>query len=339
MTPVPDPAFSHLHPLSIGGVILPNNVILGPMAGVTDAAFRLLCHEQGAGLVSGEMISAKAIIYRNQNTRALCHTRPEEHPVSLQLFGSDPTVMAEAAAMLEELADYELLDINMGCPVPKIVKNGEGSALMRDPALIERIVDAVVRASKRPVTVKLRKGFARGENTCASCALAAEAGGASMVTVHGRTREEYYSGTADWDCIRQVKERLRIPVIASGDIQNGTDAVNCFDRTGCDGVMIARAAEGNPWIFARLTGYLTDGRLPDLPSAEETTAMLLRHARLLIEDKGEYTGIREMRKHAGWYMRGIPGAARIRERLSAVESYEELRNLCDTACSGRQHFF
>ncbi|MCR4762644.1 MAG: tRNA dihydrouridine synthase DusB [Lachnospiraceae bacterium] len=317
-----------LRPLSVGAVTLPNNIFLGPMAGVTDSPYRLLCREQGAGLVCGEMVSAKAVTYHNKNTAALCLTTPGEHPVSLQIFGSEPGVMAQAAAMIEEQYDYELLDINMGCPVPKIVKNGEGSALMRDPKRIERIVDAVVQATRRPVTVKLRKGFARGEFSAIPCAQAAEAGGASMVTVHGRTREEYYSGTADWHCIREVRQAVRIPVIGSGDVRSGADAARMLSETGCDGVMIARAAEGNPWIFAEVIACLTTGNIPSRPSGPALREMILRHARLLIEAKGEFTGIREMRRHAAWYLKGIPGAARIRDRLSQMEHYEELEALC-----------
>ncbi|MCR5675053.1 MAG: tRNA dihydrouridine synthase DusB [Lachnospiraceae bacterium] len=316
-----------LHPLTIGGVTLPNNLILGPMAGVTDVSFRVLCHEQGAGLVCGEMVSAKAVIYKNKNTAALCRTVPGEHPVSLQLFGSDPDIMAQAAGMLEESYAYDLLDINMGCPVPKVVKNGEGSALMRDPALIERIVSAVVRATKRPVTVKLRKGFARDEFTAVPCAQAAEAGGASMVAVHGRTREQYYSGQADWDSIRAVREALRIPVVGSGDVTDGESCARMFAVTGCDGVMIARAAQGNPWIFAGITEYLKNGAMPPRPDEDAVWEMMLAHAARLIEDKGAFTGIREMRRHAAWYLKGTPGAARLRERLSRIESYGELQEL------------
>lgn len=324
---VPDTS-ALLSPLTVGTVTLPNRLILGPMAGTTDLSFRTLCHEMGAGLVCGEMVSAKAVIYRNRNTAALCRTDPGEHPVSLQLFGSEPEVMAEAAAILRETYSYDLLDINMGCPVAKIVSNGEGSALMKDPALIERIVDHVVRSAGCPVTVKLRKGYGKDENTAVSCARAAEAGGASLVTIHGRTREQFYSGQADWSVIREVREALSIPVAGSGDVTDGPSCVKMFTETGCDAVMIARASQGNPWIFREITAYLTDGRTSDRPDREEVVTMLLRHARLLIDDKGPWIGIREMRRHAAWYTRGIPGAARLRESLSQIETMEELEDLC-----------
>ncbi|MCR5094333.1 MAG: tRNA dihydrouridine synthase DusB [Lachnospiraceae bacterium] len=316
-----------IDPLRIGEVELPVPLILGPMAGVTGSAFRLLCREQGAGLVCGEMISAKAIVYRNKKTAGLCRTRSAEHPVSLQLFGSQPEVMAQAAAMLEESWDYDLLDINMGCPVPKIVKNGEGSALMRDPEKIERIVNAVVRATHRPVTVKLRKGFAHGENSAVNCARAAEAGGASMVAVHGRTREQYYSGKADWDCIRSVKEALTIPVIGSGDVTDGPSCADMIDKTGCDGVMIARAAEGNPWIFSEILAYLRDGTVPPRPDPRAVRDMILRHAGLLAEDEGEYLAMCQMRRHAAFYVKGWPGAVAIRRKLSEIRTLEDLESL------------
>ena len=324
----PDVPSGCLSPLAIGDVILPNRLILGPMAGTTDLSFRTLCHEMGAGLVCGEMVSAKAVIYRNKNTAALCRTSSEEHPVSLQLFGSEPEIMAEAAAILRETYDYDLLDINMGCPVAKIVSNGEGSALMKDPALIERIVDHVVRAAGCPVTVKLRKGYGKNENTAVDCAKAAESGGASMVTIHGRTREQFYSGQADWSVIRDVRAALSIPVAGSGDVTDGPSCARMFSETGCDAVMIARAAQGDPWIFRDVLSWLADGITPEKPSREETVAMLLRHARLLTADKGSYIGIREMRRHAAWYTKGIPGAARLRENLSQIESLEELEDLC-----------
>lgn len=315
-------------PFTIGTITLPNRLILGPMAGTTDLSFRTLCHEMGAGLVCGEMVSAKAVIYRNKNTAALCRTSPEEHPVSLQLFGSEPEIMAQAAEILKETYDYDLLDINMGCPVAKIVSNGEGSALMKDPALIERIVDHVVRAAGCPVTVKLRKGYGKDENTAVRCAKAAEAGGASLVTIHGRTREQFYSGQADWSVIRQVKDALAIPVAGSGDVTDGPSCAKMFSETGCDAVMIARATQGNPWIFREILTWLTEGETPAGPTREETVAMLLRHARLLVADKGDYIGIREMRRHAAWYTKGIPGAARLRENLSQIETMEELEDLC-----------
>ena len=278
--------------LAIGNVVLENNVILAPMAGVTDLPFRLLCREQGAGMVCTEMVSAKAISFHNKNTVALLKTSPAEHPVSLQLFGADPDIISEMAAYIEE-RDFDVLDLNMGCPVPKVAGNGEGSALMRNPKLVEQIVSKTVRAIKKPVTVKIRKGFTASEVNAVEIARIAEASGAAAVAVHGRTREQYYTGTADWDIIRQVKEAVSIPVIGNGDVDSAGKAKQLLDETGCDGVMVGRGARGNPWIFREIRDYLATGELPPRPSKEEVRDMMLRHTRMEIEYKGEYTGIRE----------------------------------------------
>ncbi len=312
--------------LKIGSVELPNPVILAPMAGVSDLPFRLLCREQGAGLVCMEMVSAKAIAYHNKNTEKLMETREQERPVSLQLFGSEPDLMAEIAAQIEE-RPFDILDINMGCPVPKIVGNGEGSALMKNPRLIEEIITKVSRAIKKPLTVKFRKGFDDDHVNAVEIAKIAEASGAAAVAIHGRTREQYYSGTADWEIIRQVKEAVSIPVIGNGDVDSPEKAKALLDATGCDGVMIGRAARGNPWIFRRVAEYLKNGKLPDKPSREEIKAMMLRHARMQVEHKGDYTGIREMRKHISWYTTGLPGSAKLRGRINSVESLEEMEAL------------
>ncbi len=312
--------------MNIGNVKLDNPYILAPMAGVTDLPFRLLCKEQGAGLLCMEMISAKALIYGNRNTKQLLEIHPEEYPVSLQLFGSDPEIMSEAARRIED-RPFQILDINMGCPVPKVVKNGEGSALMNDPGLVRRIVEKVSRAIQKPVTVKIRKGFDDQHVNAVEIARIAEDAGASAVAVHGRTREQYYSGRADWDIIRQVKEAVSIPVIGNGDVVSGASALAMMEETGCDGVMIGRGAQGNPWIFSDLLEYERTGKLRPRPGADEIREMMLRHARLQIRYKGEYLGIREMRKHVSWYTKGLPGSARLRETINQVESYEELEQL------------
>ena len=312
--------------LKIGNVELENIYILGPMAGVTDLPFRLLCREQGAGLLCMEMVSAKAILYNNRNTEQLLTIHPDEKPVSLQLFGSDPKIMSEMAKRIEE-RPFAILDINMGCPVPKVVKNGEGSALMKEPKLVYEIVSAIVKAIEKPVTVKIRKGFDDDHVNAVEIAKIIEEAGASAIAVHGRTREQYYSGKADWDIIRQVKEAVSIPVIGNGDVTSPRKAAALQEQTGCDGVMIARGAEGNPWIFSEMIEYEKTGVVPSRPDKDEVRNMMLRHARLQLDYKGEYQGIREMRKHVSWYTKGIPGAARLRERINAVESYEELENL------------
>ena len=314
--------------LKIGNVELANPYILAPMAGVTDLPFRLLCKEQGAGLLCMEMISAKAIQYNNKNTKALLEIHPEEEPVSLQLFGSDPEVISEIAKRIEELP-FAILDINMGCPVPKIVRNGEGSALMNQPKLVHEIVSKTVKAIQKPVTVKIRKGFNDESINAVEIAKIIEDAGAAAVAVHGRTREQYYSGKADWDIIRQVKEAVSIPVIGNGDVVSGESALAMMRETGCDGVMIGRGAQGNPWIFSELVEYEKTGVMPERPSNEELKEMMLRHARLQIQYKGEYLGIREMRKHVSWYTTGLKNSAKLRGEINAVESYAELVELLE----------
>ena len=312
--------------LKIGNVQLQNSYILGPMAGVTDLPFRLLCKEQGAGLVCMEMVSAKGILYNNKNTESLLEIHPDEMPASLQLFGSDPKIVSEMAKKIEE-RPFAILDINMGCPVPKVVRNGEGSALMKNPKLVYELVSAVVKAIKKPVTVKIRKGFDEDHVNAVEIAKIIEEAGAAAVGVHGRTREQYYSGKADWEIIRKVKEAVSIPVIGNGDVTSGEKAIAMREQTGCDGVMIARGAQGNPWIFSELTVYEQSGTLPPRPSLEEVKKTMLRHATLQLEYKGEYLGIREMRKHVAWYVKGLHGAARLRDAINKVETYEELENI------------
>lgn len=312
--------------LKIGNVELKNRYILAPMAGVTDLPFRLLCKEQGAGLLCMEMISAKALQYKNRNTKALLQIDPREYPVSLQLFGADPDIISEQAKAIEELP-FQILDINMGCPVPKVVKNGEGSAMMKNPRLVYDVVYKTVRAISKPVTVKIRKGFDEEHVNAVEIAKIIEEAGGAAVAVHGRTREQYYSGKADWDIIRQVKEAVSIPVIGNGDVTGSLAAEQLLEETGCDGVMIGRGCQGNPWIFRELNEYEETGKVPHRPSKKEIKEMMLRHAQLQIELKGDYLGIREMRKHVAWYTKGMEGSAKLRDEINRVESYEELEKL------------
>lgn len=318
--------------LKIGNVTLENNLILAPMAGVTDLPFRLLCREQGAGLLCMEMVSAKAILYKNKNTEELLTIHPMEHPVSLQLFGSDPDIISEIAKQIEE-RPFDILDINMGCPVPKVVNNGDGSALMKNPKLAGEIIEKTVRAIKKPVTVKIRKGFDDNHVNAVELAHIAQESGAAAVAVHGRTREQFYSGKADWDIIRQVKEAVSIPVIGNGDLLTAEDVIAMEKQTGCDGFMIARGAQGNPWIFKQILHYFETGEYLPKPDYRIMIETLLRHARMQIEFKGDYVGIREIRKHAAWYTAGYRNSSKLRGKINEVETYEQLEDLMREAAA------
>ena len=310
----------------IGDVEIDNTFVLAPMAGVTDLPFRKLCKEQGAGLICMEMVSAKAISFHNKNTEALMEIDKCENPVSMQLFGSEPELMARVAAEIEE-RPFDILDINMGCPVPKVVNNGEGSALLKNPELIVKIVKSVSSAIKKPLTVKVRIGFENEPVDIVEIAKRVEDAGAAAIAVHGRTRQQYYSGTADWDAIRRVKEAVSIPVIGNGDVDSPEKAKALIKETGCDGVMIGRAVRGNPWLFRELNHYFETGEKLPRPSVEEVREMILRHARMQIDLKGEFTGIREMRKHVAWYTAGMRHSAALRRETNLVSSYEELEKL------------
>ena len=311
--------------LKIGDINLESPFLLAPLAGITDAPMRRICKNQGAALVYSEMISAKGLWYKDRNTERLLYMYEEEGPVALQLFGSEPEIMSVAAAKLEERRNV-ILDVNMGCPVPKVVKNGEGSALLKNPELAGRIIEAMVRETGKPVTAKIRMGWDDNSVNAVEVAKILEQAGASAVAVHGRTREQYYTGKADWDIIREVKQAVNIPVIGNGDIFSGQDAFDMMEQTGCDFVMIARGALGNPWIFAEAKALWEGRKLPKEPDANEKREMLEKHFCDLLELKGEYAAVREMRKHTGWYLKGMPGAAAMRRKINQITDAQELRD-------------
>ena len=311
--------------MKIGNLNLDNRVFLSPMAGVTDLPFRLICKEQDCGMLYTEMVNAKALCYDDQNTKKMLKIEEEEHPVAIQIFGSDPKYMGGAAKILNSYPN-EILDINMGCPAPKVVKNGDGSALLKNPELAAKVLKAVVGNSEKPVTLKIRKGW---DDTCINAveiAKIAEDCGISAIAIHGRTREQYYSGKADWDIIRQVKENVSIPVIGNGDVFEVEDAINMLNQTNCDAIMIGRGAQGNPWIFKRINHYMQTGEILPEPTLEEKINTAKKHLKLAVEEHGEYVAVREMRKHIAWYLKGLRNSARVRDEINKIESYEEVVN-------------
>ena len=311
--------------MKIGNLNLDNRVFLSPMAGVTDLPFRLICKEQDCGMLYTEMVNAKALCYDDQNTKKMLKIEEEEHPVAIQIFGSDPEYMGGAAKILNSYPN-EILDINMGCPAPKVVKNGDGSALLKNPELAAKVMKAVVEHSTKPVTLKIRKGW---DDTCINAveiAKIAEDCGISAIAIHGRTREQYYSGKADWDVIRQVKENVSIPVIGNGDVFEVEDAINMLNQTNCDAIMIGRGAQGNPWIFKRINHYMQTGEILPEPTLEEKINTAKKHLKLAVEEHGEYVAVREMRKHIAWYLKGLRNSARVRDEINKIESYEEVVN-------------
>ena len=309
--------------MKIGNVNLDNEVFLSPMAGVTDLPFRLICKEKGCGMLYTEMINAKALCYDDENTKKMLKIEDEEHPIAVQIFGSDPEYMGKAAAIMNQYPN-EILDINMGCPAPKVIKNGDGSALMRNPKLAAEVLKAVVKNSEKPVTLKIRKGWDDDSVNAVEIAKIAEECGISALAIHGRTREQFYSGKADWDIIAEIKQSINIPVIGNGDVFEVQDAVNMLEKTKCDAIMIGRGAQGNPWIFKRINHYMRTGEILPEPTLEEKITTAIKHMNLAVAEHGDYVAVREMRKHIGWYLKGLKNSAKYRDQINKITDYKEV---------------
>ena len=309
--------------MKIGNVQLDNEVFLSPMAGVTDLPFRTICKEKGCGMLYTEMINAKALCYDDENTKKMLRMDKDEHPVAVQIFGSDPEFMGKAAIIMNQYPN-EILDINMGCPAPKVIKNGDGSALMRNPKLAAEVLTAVVKNSEKPVTLKIRKGWDDDSVNAVEIAKIAEDCGISALAIHGRTREQFYSGKADWDIIAEIKQAINIPVIGNGDVFEVEDAVNMLEKTKCDAIMIGRGAQGNPWIFNRINHYMKTGEILPEPTLEEKITTAIRHMNLAVAEHGDYVAVREMRKHIGWYLKGLKNSAKYRDQINKITDYKEV---------------
>ena len=314
--------------MKIGNVQLDNEVFLSPMAGVTDLPFRTICKEKGCGMLYTEMINAKALCYDDENTKKMLNLEDDGHPVAVQIFGSDPEYMGKAASIMNQYTN-DILDINMGCPAPKVIKNGDGSALMRNPKLAAEVLTAVVKNLKKPVTLKIRKGWDDNSVNALEIAKIAEECGISALAIHGRTREQFYSGKADWDIIAEIKQSINIPVIGNGDVFDVQDAVNMLEKTKCDAIMIGRGSQGNPWIFNRINHYMKTGEVLPEPTLEEKISTAIKHMNLAVAEHGEYVAVREMRKHIGWYLKGLKNSAKYRDQINKITDYKEVISMLE----------